>query len=218
METLREKLWPIVKEYTRQVTELMQCREWHWVGTDDDGKDVCGILDIDGCYFLSWEDVQIIVDKLDVWVARFGSTEAVADEVRGWQEWWVGNHDSDSESRLVELWESRRERFLRTRPYINLEHWLMGCPREKRQPTMYDQRRELTVKMEFVKELMEKYRDARTLTNVFDNLGAELKELEASIAKHEKEADKRMRESQAQAFRDFEEAINNEANHGKEGF
>jgi hypothetical protein len=155
---------------------------------------------------------------LDVWVARFGSTEAVADEVRGWQEWWVGNHDSDSESRLVELWESRRERFLRTRPYINLEHWLMGCPREKRQPTMYDQRRELTVKMEFVKELMAKYRDARTLTNVLDNLGAEMNELEAAIAKQEKEADKRMRESQAQAFRDFEETINNEANHGKEGF
>jgi DNA-binding transcriptional MerR regulator len=83
---------------------------------------------------------------------------------------------------------------------------------------MYDQRRELTVKMEFVKELMAKYRDARTLTNVLDNLGAEMNELEASIAKHEKEADKRMRESQAQAFRDFEEAINNEANHGKEGF
>ena len=41
METLREKLWPIVLEYTRRVTELMQCREWHWVGTDDDGKDVC---------------------------------------------------------------------------------------------------------------------------------------------------------------------------------
>jgi hypothetical protein len=217
METLREKLWPIVKEYTRQVTELMQCREWHWIGTDDDGKDACEILDIDGCYFLTWEDVQVIVDKMDVWVSRYGSMEAVADEVRGWQDWWLEKNNID-EHPLLELWESRRERFLKTRPFINLEHWLMGCPREKRQPTMYDQRRELTVKMEFVKELMEKYRDARTLTNVFDNLGAELKELEAAIAKHEKEADKRMQESQSQAFRDFEEAINNEANHGKEGF
>lgn len=217
METLREKLWPIVKEYTRRVTELIQCREWHWVGTDDDGKDVCKILDMDGSYFLSWEDVQTIVDKMDVWMKRYGSAEAVADEVRGWQDWWLDKNNID-EHPLLELWESRRERFMKTRPFINLEHWLMGCPREKRQPTMYDQMRELTVKVEFVKELMAKYRDARTLTNVLDNIGAEMKELEAAIAKHEKEADERMRESQAQAFRDFEEAVNNEANHGKEGF
>lgn len=58
--------------------------------------------------------------------------------------------------------------------------------------------------MELVKELMAKYRDARTLVNVLDNLGAEMKELESAIAKHEAEADKRMREMPA--FKDFMEA------------
>jgi hypothetical protein len=172
---LKEQLWPVVKEYTRQVVELMEASEWHWIGTDDNGKGEFEMLDLDGEWFLSFGNVQIIIDRMDEWVKRYGSREAVAQEIRDWQNWWL--EAIDTTDGLLELWESRRQRGLRTYPHINLEHWLMGCPREgSKRDDPDDELRVLLVQRKMLTDLCKKYRDARTLSNVIDNLSAEIKE------------------------------------------
>ena len=175
MEKLKDKLWPVVKEYTRQVVELMEASEAHWIGTDDHGKGEYEILDLDSEWFLSFGNVQLIIDRMDEWVKRYGSKEAVAQEIRDWQNWWLEGTD-DAED-LLELWENRKRRGLRTYPWINLEHWLMGCPRDVKKPSNPDDElRVMKVQREMVRELIEKYRSSRTLWNIIDNLTAEIKE------------------------------------------
>ena len=196
MKKLSEQLWPIVKEYTRQVAEIMQCREWHWIGTNDDGEAPAEVLDLDGYYFLSWQDIQIIVDRIDEWVRRYVSKEGVAEEVQAWQNWWLGLPDDDMHP-ILDVWESRRERYFRTAPYITLEHWLMGCPREKREKTPHDHLRELKVKRELVKELTQEYRESRSLWNIIENLSADIKTLEAKVAKMDAEEIEKMKQSDA---------------------
>lgn len=175
MTKLKEQLWPVVKEYTRQVVELMEASEAHWIGTDDDGKGEYEMLDLDSEWFLSFGNVQLIIDRMDEWVKRYGSKEAVAQEIRDWQNWWL--EEIDMTDGLLELWESRGQRGLRTYPCINLEHWLMGCPREvSKRNDPDDELRVLLVQRMMLTDLCKKYRDARTLSNVIDNLSAEIKE------------------------------------------
>lgn len=186
MATLRQQLWPIVKEYTRQMKELMDASEVHWIGTDDDGNAPAVVLDINGNYFFSFDEIQIIIDNLDKWVARYGSREAVAQEVRDWQDWWLSDTPNiDTEHAVLEVWENRRDRYVNMRPSINLEHWLLGCPREPREKNARDELRELQVKRELVVELSHTYRHSRSLWNIIDNLSADIKVCEERI----KEAD-----------------------------
>lgn len=195
MKKLSEQLWPIVKEYTRQVAEIMQCREWHWIGTNDDGAAPVEVLELDGYYFLSWQDIQIIVDRIDEWVKRYVSKEGVAEEVQAWQNWWLG--DDNNPHPILEVWESRRERYFHTAPYITLEHWLMGCPREKREQTPRDRLRELKVKRELVRELTQEYRESRSLWNIIESLSADIKTLEEKVAKMDAEEIEKMKQSDA---------------------
>lgn len=192
MVTLRQQLWPIVKEYTRQMKELMDASEVHWIGTDDDGNAPAVVLDINGNYFFSFEEIQIIIDNLDKWVARYGSREAVAQEIRDWQDWWLGENDTKPSCAaldVMEVWENRRDRYINLRPRINLKHWLLGCPREKRDPNDHDRLRELRVKRELVVELSHTYRGSRSLWNIVDNLSADIKVCEERI----KEADTKIK-------------------------
>ena len=200
MEKLKDKLWPVVKEYTRQVVELMEASEAHWIGTDDDGNGEYEILDLDSEWFLSFGNVQLIIDRMDEWVKRYGSKEAVAQEIRDWQNWWLEGTD-DAED-LLELWENRKQRGLRTYPWINLEHWLMGCPRDVKKPADPDEElRVMKVQREMVTELIGKYRSSRTLWNIIDNLTAEIKEKE----KQKKARDEKKLEDmeQCEAMQEF---------------
>lgn len=197
MATLKEKLWPIVKEYTRQIVELMEASEAHWIGTDDNGDHPATVLDLGGCDFFSFDEVQVIIDNLDKWVARYGSREAVAQEIRDWQDWWLGENDTKPSCAaldVMEVWENRRDRYVNLRPRINLEHWLLGCPREKRDPNDHDRLRELQVKRELVVELSHTYRGSRSLWNIIDNLSADIKACESRI----KEQDEKIAEETKQ--------------------
>ena len=121
--TLKEQLWQAVNEYTWQVAELLECNhsDCHWVGTDDKGNGTFTICDFGDTTFLTLDQMQTIIDRLPEWEKRYGSRRAVAEEVCEWLEW------SLEEQNLTD-----------GHPRINLEHWLMGCPREKPEPTIYD--------------------------------------------------------------------------------
>lgn len=203
---LSDKLWPIAKEYTRQVADLFGVSEWHWVGTDDDGAAPLSVCDFGGCFFLALDDMQVIIDRLDEWVKRYGSKDAVAQEINDWFDWWLG--DVEEPNAAWELWESRAGVYLRTRPRISLEHWLMGCPRERKEPTVYSELETLRRQREVVSELIGRYREARSLWNILDSLGAEIKEKEAIVKEREAEMMKELRKGYA--YKSLEEAIEDE--------
>ena len=114
-QSLEAQLWAIVKEYTRQVADLMEVnvKDAHWIGTNDDGRGVVGVCDFGGVTFFDLEDMQVVIDRLPVWVKRYGSKAAVRKEVEEWMNWIC------DEDNLVD-----------GHPRISLEHWLMGCPRD----------------------------------------------------------------------------------------
>ena len=206
MEKLNQKLWSILKEYTMQVAELMDCSEWHWIGTDDDGVRPASICDFDSTIFLTLEDMQVIIDRLDEWVKRYGSKDAVANEVREWVYWWLDDTRRFDPNPLIEIYENRLNRYQRTIPRINLQSWLAGCPREcDVENSIDDELRLLVCQRDTVKELIEKYRDARTLWNIFDNLGDEIKAKKAIKEKRDKELLEEMKKSDL--YKKFEDAI-----------
>lgn len=213
MERLNEKLWPIVKEYTRQVAELLDCSEWHWIGTDDDGERPVDVCDFGGVMFFTLEDMQVIIDRLDEWVKHYGSREAVAQEISDWFDWWLDDSSPEADASgtsaantLVELYETRCNRYMRTRPRINLESWLSGCPRDPWKPTIEDEILTMECQRNVLKELIEKYRGARSLWNIFDALGAEIKEKKDIKEKRDEKLNEQMKETEA--YKNFAQAIN----------
>lgn len=167
----------MVQEYTMRVMEIMRCSDAHWVGTDDNGSSPSDVLELDGYFFLSWSDVQMLVDHYAEWKARY-TADGVREEVEAWQEWALGDYHEDP---LMELFGSRRDLRLRTYPRINLEHWLMGCPREPRKKSDYEILLEMKLKLKLLEELSETYRSSRSIGNIISNIEAEIKTLEEKI-------------------------------------
>ena len=193
MENLKEQLWPIVKEYTRQVMDVMQCSEANWIGTDNKGNGTIGLLELNGYYYFTFEEVQVIVDHLDEWIERYTSKAGVAEEIADWQSWSIEDASDTLDStdhRVLDVWENRRERLLYTRPRISLEAWLRGCSREKLKPKSRERLRVLKVKREMLMELGQEYRQSRSLWNVVDSLTADINALEAKVKQEDMKAGK----------------------------
>ena len=102
--------------YMKQVADLLgrDPRDCHWVGTDDNECGIYTVCDMGDITFLTLDQMQVIIDRLPDWLKRYGTTEAVAQEIDDWMEWSI-----------------QEENMLDGHPRINLEHWLMGCPRER---------------------------------------------------------------------------------------
>lgn len=115
-KTLQSQLRDVALDYMKQVAKLLNRdpRDCHWVGTDDHERGIYTICDLGDITFLTLDQMQVIIDRLPEWLARYGSREAVAQEIDDWMEWSI-----------------KEENWLDGHPRINLEHWLMGCPRER---------------------------------------------------------------------------------------
>ena len=64
-----------------------------------------------GEYFFNLVDIRTVVDNYRYWLQRYGTREAVGQEVRDWHDYAV-EHLGKGEG------------------YINLFHWLNGAPRD----------------------------------------------------------------------------------------
>ena len=64
-----------------------------------------------GDYFFNLSDIRTVVDNYKYWLNRYGSREAVGQEVRDWHDYVV-------------------ERMSEKKNYINLFNWLNGAPRD----------------------------------------------------------------------------------------
>ena len=62
-----------------------------------------------GDYFFNLSDIRTVVDNYKYWLKRYGTREAVAQEVCDWHDYVV-------------------ERMGNKKSYINLFHWLLGAP------------------------------------------------------------------------------------------
>lgn len=210
MDKLAETKWAIAREYARQFSELMGVQEWHFIGTDDQGQGQPDVIDLDGAICLSMADVMMVIDRLPEWIQRYGTHEGVAEEIMSWQWWWLERDNTAATHPILELWENRRERSLRTYPSINLEHWLMGCPREPRPKSPHDHLCELKVKREMLVELAVEYRENRTLRNIIDNLTDQMKPLQAECDKIDKEMIEKYKAEHPGKWASLEQAIREE--------
>lgn len=62
-----------------------------------------------GDYFFNFSDIRTVVDNYKYWLQRYGTREAVGQEVCDWQDYVV-------------------ERMSEKKNYINLFNWLLGAP------------------------------------------------------------------------------------------
>ena len=100
----------MANEYARLTSEVLDIDVEFWVA-DDICVSCCCFGDI---LFLNLEDMQIIMDHLDKWIAHYGSKEEVGEAVMSWHYWCIDDGFDEEKN------ESR------SHPRINLYSWLKG--------------------------------------------------------------------------------------------
>ena len=185
METLNEKLWDVAHEYARLFGEIIGYEPEHWVG---DCPDLCCFGD---CYFFTLEEMREVVDGIDKYAKRYGSKEAVGEEVRMWTDWWLDAW-SDNKELYTERVEARVTQQLR--PNLNLRAWLDGCPREEIRPWsgLDADLMALNNQEKALEQLIAEYRGERSLDNVLGNVRAKIRPLEEEKKRRDHEEFERL--------------------------
>lgn len=185
---LNEQLWAVAREYARLFGEIIGAEPEHWVG---DTPDMCCFGD---CYFFTLEEMRGVVDKIDEHTERYGTKEAVGDEVRDWVDWWLDDipDGEASGTTVMEHVEARVTRQLR--PNITLEAWLGGCPREERTPWSGPDAEYMRLKQthQLLIGLIKDYGPDNTLENVFVDVDQDLERETAAKRKRDKEEFERL--------------------------
>ena len=110
MKNLKQTLWKVATEYAKQVGELLEQEPEYWVA-EDISVDCCCFGDV---WFLTLEEMQVIIDHMPKWLERYGNRKAVAQEITDWLDWSIEDgYDPD------------RDQY-RRHARINLWSWLSG--------------------------------------------------------------------------------------------
>ena len=110
MKNLKQTLWKVATEYAMKVGELIEQEPEFWVA-EDISVDCCCFGDV---WFLTLEDMQVIIDHMPRWLERYGNRKAVAQEITDWLDWSIEDgYDPD------------RDQY-RRHARINLWSWLSG--------------------------------------------------------------------------------------------
>lgn len=195
---LKEQLWAVAKEYARQFGELIGYDPDFWIG---DEPSACSF----GDYYFNLDEMREVVDSIGKYVKKYGTKEAVGQEILSWADWWM---DGISDGGYMERALSRVTHHLR--PNINLVSWLNGCPRDGdgawSGPDADLMKREL--QKTSVVELMKEYGHDATLLSVSASLTAKLIRMRKEKQVRDKEEFDRIIDGKS--GRDFAEAIANE--------
>ena len=156
----------VAKEYARLFGQIIESELEFFVG--DDPTDTACFSDY---FFFSLSEMRDVVDNIDAYKARYGSREAVGQEIRDWVSWWV---DADCGNALMERIEPRVTHHLR--PNISLKAWLDGCPRQECKPFSGPDAEYIRLQndADTLKRLIAEYRSNRSLDNVLNNVQAKL--------------------------------------------
>ena len=110
MKNLKQTLWKVATEYAMKVGELIEQEPEYWVA-EDISVDCCCFGDV---WFLTLEEMQVIIDHMPRWLERYGNRKAVAQEITDWLDWSIEDgYDPD------------RDKY-RRHARINLWSWLSG--------------------------------------------------------------------------------------------
>ena len=123
MKYLKQTLWKVATEYAMKVGELLDIEPEYWVA-EDISVDCCCFGDV---WFLTLEEMQVIIDHMPKWLERYGNRKAVAQEITDWLDWTIEDgYDPD------------RDQY-RRHVRINLWSWLSGLRPSDLKPTIDDE-------------------------------------------------------------------------------
>lgn len=157
MSRLIDDLWAVARKYARQFGEVIGAEPEFWVADEP------GLCSFGDCYYFTLEEMRMTVDGLPKYIKRYGSKEAVGQEIRDWVEWWL---DGVLPCQDMERVTARVTHQLR--PNLNLQAWLDGCPRDERKPWSGPDADFLRLlnDRDTLQRLIEEYRGNRSLDNV----------------------------------------------------
>lgn len=184
----------VAKEYARIFGQIIESELEFFVG--DDPTDMVCFGDY---FFFSLTEMRDVVDNIDAYVTRYGSKDAVGQEIRDWVYWWAG---ADSINALMERIEPRVTHQLR--PNISLKAWLDGSPRQERKPYSGPDAELIRLQNEAdtLTRLIAEYRGSRSLDNVLKNIQAQLDiEAERKAKRDFAEWEKIMKSNAGKQFR-----------------
>lgn len=184
---LREKLKPVAEEYAKQVGKIIGCKPEYWAG-DDISMDVCCFGDT---YFLSFEDMQVIVNHLPVWIERYGSKKSVGETIIAWLDFIC-----------EDVWDDEIGIY-RDRPRINLYSWLKGLRPEMMEWSSTDEVCRLEQHLKTLRFIARTYPTA-SIDNIIMQMEARRKVLNEQVMKECEEA---LRKSPS--FQEFRQQMEN---------
>ena len=117
IEKFRETFDSLLDFYVKRFSYIIGEDFDYWVGDmrEEDKQADRATQPVDvaqfGDYFFNLADIRTVVDNYKYWLKRYGTREAVAQEVRDWHDYAV-------------------EHLGKCEGYINLFHWLNGVPRD----------------------------------------------------------------------------------------
>ena len=117
IEKFRRFFDSILDFYVKRFSNIIDIDFEFWVGdmreedrAADRPSDSVDVAQF-GDYFFNLSDIRTVVDNYRYWLQRYGTREAVGQEVRDWHDYAV-------------------EHLGKGKGYINLFHWLNGAPRD----------------------------------------------------------------------------------------
>lgn len=192
MENLKETLWEVAHEYATKVGELLGIEPEFWVA-EEISVDCCCFGDV---WFLNLEELQIIIDHMPKWLERYGSKEAVAQEVTGWLDWGIEDcYDTDR-------YQYRR------RARINLWSWLSGLRPADLKVTTDDEIAQHRDIFSMLGMILGIYGDI-TVGRAIENIHARLVELEARKRIEDEAAFEKIKDTEA--YKHFRKMMEDEA-------
>ena len=176
-----------LNQYAQLFGQIIGAEEdcWRWIG-DGLKESTFSVLEVGESYYFDFSNVQLVVDRLEEWLERYGNLHGVAYEVLEWHEWTLRQvHEDEGYPAAIDVFEWKFERFMRTRPAINLESWLMGCPREIKKDIRHEERI-LQAKMQMVAEMIGNYGSRATLAEVLKHIDDDIGRTHADVLAEDK--------------------------------
>ena len=172
----------VMNEYAMQVAALMGFpKQFSWIADINETSDLDALEIGEGAYYLGWTDLQVIIDKLEVWIEKYGSREAVAERITAWNDWWLDDYSEHNGCNIVDIWESKAQRFLCTCPRINLKAWLMGVPVTPYEESIYDRKTRLKVERELLMHYVDEFGGYTQLRDVLYQVEGQLSKVAEEV-------------------------------------
>ena len=180
MKNLKQTLWKVATEYAKKVGELLDMEPEFWVA-EDISVDCCCFGDV---WFLTLEEMQVIIDHMPKWLERYGNRKAVAQEITDWLDWSIEDgYDTD------------RDQY-RRHARINLWSWLSGLRPADLKVTTDDEIQQHRDILSVLCAVHGGYGNI-TVVQAIDNIHARLTELEARKRIEDESAFEKIKDTEA---------------------